>query len=159
MNSRRQSTLPAKTFISFPGTMTSALRSLFRSLTSKLMAPAFQPHRDGFLMSDMLLVHHTVRGARRLLIFPVTIPRSEGAIRYSVLPMGSPSSQCGVGCSAPYPTNSVKSGTSRLYSAGPLNYMNPGKTSHRPLTSLHQHPYFPIRTWESGTIPMVKTLK
>jgi hypothetical protein len=34
-------------------------------------------------MSDMLLVHHTVRGARRLLIFPVTIPRSERAIRYS----------------------------------------------------------------------------
>ena len=34
-------------------------------------------------MSDMLLVHHTVRGARRLLKFPVTIPRNEGAIRYS----------------------------------------------------------------------------
>lgn len=61
--------------------------------------------------------------------------------------------------SAPYLTNSVKSGTSRLYSAGPLNCMYPGKTSHRPLTSLYQHPYFPIRTWESGTTPMVKTLK
>jgi hypothetical protein len=34
-------------------------------------------------MFDMLLVHHTVRGARRLLIFPVTIPRNEKAIRYS----------------------------------------------------------------------------
>lgn len=34
-------------------------------------------------MSDMLLVHHTVRGARRLLNFPVTIPRNERAIRYS----------------------------------------------------------------------------
>ena len=34
-------------------------------------------------MSDMLLVHHTVHGARRLLNFPVTVPRNEGAIRYS----------------------------------------------------------------------------
>lgn len=33
-------------------------------------------------MSDMLLVHHTVRGARRLLNFPVTIPRNERSIRY-----------------------------------------------------------------------------
>lgn len=31
----------------------------------------------------MLLVHHTVRGARRLLKFPVTVPRNERAIRYS----------------------------------------------------------------------------
>jgi hypothetical protein len=34
-------------------------------------------------MSDMLLVHHTVRGARRLLIFPVTVRRNERAIRSS----------------------------------------------------------------------------
>ena len=47
------------------------------------MAPALQPHCDGFLISDMLLVHHTVCGARRLLNFPVTIPRNERAIRYS----------------------------------------------------------------------------
>ena len=71
---------------------------------------------------------------------------------------GCPSSECGVGCSAPNPTNSVKSGTSRLYSAGVLDCMYPGKTSHRPLTSLYQRPCFPIRTWESGTTPMVKLL-
>lgn len=79
-------------------------------------------------MSDMLLVHHTRNSLFRL-------------------PMGALSSECGVGC-APHLTNFVKSGTSRLYSAGALNCMYPGKTSHRPLTSLYQHPYFPIRTWE-----------
>ena len=56
-------------------------------------------------------------------------------------------------------TNSVNSGTSRLYSAGALNCMYPGKTSHRALVSLYQRPNFPIRSWLSGTTPMVKTLK
>jgi hypothetical protein len=56
-------------------------------------------------MSDMLLVHHTVRGARRLLIFPVTVPRMKD--QFAVPPAdGCPSSECGVGCSAPYLTNS-----------------------------------------------------
>ena len=106
----------------------------------------------------MLLVHHNVRGARRLLNFPVTIPRNEKQL---VIPPadGFPSSECGVGCSAPYQTNSVRSGTSHLYSAGSLNCMYPGKTSHRPLARLYQRSYFPILTWESGTTPMVQPLK
>jgi len=77
-----QSILPARSSISFSGTTTSAFGNLFRLLTSK-SGPAFQPHRDRFLMSDMLLVHHTVRGARHPLIFSVTIPRNERATRYS----------------------------------------------------------------------------
>jgi hypothetical protein len=36
--------------------------------------------------------------------------------------------------------------------------MYPGKASHRDLASLYQCPYVPIRTWVSGTTPMVKTL-
>jgi hypothetical protein len=47
---------------------------------------------------------------------------------------------------------------SRLYSAGALNCMYPGKASHRALASLYQCPYVPIRTWVSGTTPMVKML-
>lgn len=105
----------------------------------------------------MLLVHHNVRGARRLLNFPVTTPRNEEQL---VIPPadGFPSSECGVGCSAPHQTNSVRSGTNHLYSAGTLNCMYSGKTSHRTLARLYQRSHFPILTWESGTTPMVNPL-
>ncbi len=55
-------------------------------------------------MTDVLLVHHTVRGARGLLTLPVTTHRNEREIRYAAY--GRPSSECGVGCKAPYLTKS-----------------------------------------------------
>lgn len=46
-------------------------------------------------MSDVLLVHHTVRGMRGLLTLPVTIHRNEAEIRHSasllVLPLSAES--------------------------------------------------------------------
>ena len=158
MNSRRQSTLLTQTFISFPGTTASTLRNLFRSPTAKSGArfPTAPVMVFSFLTCFLYIIPYVGRAVYYFFRQRFPVMKEQFAIPPAD---GCPSSDCGVGCSAPYLTNFVKSGTSRLYSAGALNCTYPGKTTHRPLTSLYQPLYFPIRIWECGTTPIVKPLK
>jgi hypothetical protein len=80
--SGQATTLPAKSFINFPG---NSVTSQNLVQTSECDIYVWRPLSNRtviFLMLDVLLVHHTVRDTCGLLTLPVTIPRNEREIHH-----------------------------------------------------------------------------
>lgn len=141
MKSRRQCTLPAKTFISLPINDLSS-QKLVQIADIQVWRP-LSNRTDFFSCLTSFLYIIPYVGPRGLLTpsFPVTTPRNEIAIRHSVCLWASflrVRSRV---------QSSVLSKSRKIWTAGALNCMYPGKASHRALASLYQCPYFRSVPW------------